>query len=140
MNIKRISNFDLFEKAHEIRKIVFVEEQNVDPKEEFDEYETSSDHVLVYDGKVPVGTGRLRILDDTAKLERICVLEKYRKKGFGEDIVKALEEIAKERGIKKGKLNAQTHAENFYEKLGYKRTSNVFMEAGIPHVTMTKKL
>ncbi len=28
----------------------------------------------------------------------------------------------------------------FYKKLGYKTSSNIFMEAGIPHILMVKKL
>jgi predicted GNAT family N-acyltransferase len=52
----------------------------------------------------------------------------------------ALEALAKEEALPKLKLHAQTHAEPFYNKLGYETTSDVFMEADIPHVVMIKKL
>jgi len=42
--------------------------------------------------------------------------------------------------IEKIKLHAQTHAEGFYKKLGYVTVSGEFMDAGIPHVEMVKKL
>lgn len=51
-----------------------------------------------------------------------------------------MEDIAREQGISKLKLNAQTHAENFYKKLGYETVSGLFMDAGIPHVTMVKEI
>ncbi|MBB6446892.1 putative GNAT family N-acyltransferase [Bacillus benzoevorans] len=34
----------------------------------------------------------------------------------------------------------QTQAEGFYEKLGYRTASDVFMDAGIPHILMVKEL
>ena len=52
----------------------------------------------------------------------------------------ALEIHAKENSAPKLKLHAQTHAEDFYTKLGYVTTSDVFMEANIPHVVMIKEL
>ena len=50
----------------------------------------------------------------------------------------ALEAYAKENSLPKLKLHAQTHAEDFYKKLGYVTNSDVFMEANIPHIVMIK--
>lgn len=50
----------------------------------------------------------------------------------------ALEAYAKENSLSKLKLHAQTHAEDFYKKLGYVTNSDVFMEANIPHIVMIK--
>ncbi len=33
-------------------------------------------------------------------------------------------------------LHSQCHAEGFYEKLGFKRAGEVFLEEGIPHINM----
>ena len=43
-----------------------------------------------------VGTGRVRVVDGSGKLERICILKPYRKYGLGKKIIQTLEEIAKE--------------------------------------------
>jgi predicted GNAT family N-acyltransferase len=94
---------------------------------------------VLYDDGKPIGAGRFRIVDHgLGKIERICVLPQYRGRGAGKLIMEAIERFAKQQGVPKLKLNAQTHAESFYEKLGYKTVSDVFMEAGIPHVTMVK--
>ncbi|WP_183601180.1 GNAT family N-acetyltransferase [Paenibacillus phyllosphaerae] len=128
------------EDVYKIRKLVFVGEQGVSEEEEYDEHEDKSDHVLIYYEGQPVGAARTRVVEDMAKMERVCILASHRKHGLGRVIMNKLEEIAKEKGLKKAKLHAQTHAEPFYEKLGYKRVSDVFYEADIPHVAMVKPL
>ncbi|GAB6100511.1 GNAT family N-acetyltransferase [Halanaerocella petrolearia] len=140
MITKHITNQSEFEKAFNIRKIVFVEEQGVPLEDEFDEYEELAEHILVYYNDEPVGTGRLRVVNKVAKLERICILDSYRKHGLGKAIVQRLEDIAKDKGLTKTKLHGQTHAQRFYEKLGYQKASEVFIEDGIPHLLMVKDL
>ncbi|KGR76749.1 hypothetical protein CD29_16550 [Ureibacillus manganicus DSM 26584] len=138
-----MTNEEQLDLAFEIRKEVFVKEQGVPLADEFDEFDRLDGrcgHILVYYHEQAVGTGRLRIVDEYGKLERICLLEKYRNLGLGKVIVKALEEIAKEKGVLKVKLHGQTHAEGFYHRLGYQTASDIFMEDGIPHVLMTKQL
>lgn len=68
--------------AFSVRKQVFVNEQRVSAEEEYDEFEETSTHVVIYDNDVPVGAGRFRILDGIGKMERICVLNSHRKKGL----------------------------------------------------------
>ncbi|MGI6551569.1 MAG: GNAT family N-acetyltransferase [Bacillota bacterium] len=143
MQVKRITADEDLKKAFNIRKEVFVEEQGVLLEDEFDEFDRLNgpcQHILIYCNQQPVGTGRIRILDGLGKLERICVLKAYRKFGLGKVIINALEEIAKEMGLSQVKLHGQTQAEGFYQKLGYRTSSDVFMEDGIPHVLMLKKL
>ncbi|MEH7491169.1 GNAT family N-acetyltransferase [Neobacillus niacini] len=143
MKAKRITSEEDLNHAFHIRKAVFVEEQGVPLKDEFDEFDNLNgqcEHILVYYEEKPVGTGRLRWVDAFGKLERICILEPYRKFGLGKVIITALEGIAQERGTKKVKLHGQTHAEGFYKKLGYQTSSRVFIEDGIPHYLMTKEL
>lgn len=143
MNVKRITeDFDL-QRVMNIRKEVFVLEQGVPLEAEFDEFDVLDglcEHVLVYHEQLPVGTGRVRQVDETGKLERICILSPYRKYGLGKVIIQALEEVAREQGLSQVKLHGQTQAEGFYQKLGYQTVSDVFMEDGIPHVLMTKTL
>lgn len=143
MDSKKITEDSDLQKAFSIRKEVFVKEQGVPLEEEFDKFDTldgQCEHILVYYEEQPVGTGRLRVVDGLGKLERICILEPYRKFGLGKVIVKALEDIAKVKGLSQVKLHGQTHAEGFYEKLGYQTSSEVFMEDGIPHILMIKEM
>ncbi|MES1040865.1 MULTISPECIES: GNAT family N-acetyltransferase [Peribacillus] len=143
MDSKRITTESDLKAAFQIRKEVFVEEQGFPLESEFDEYDTLnalSEHILVYYNEKPVGTGRLRVVDGLGKLERICILEPYRKFGLGKIIIKTLEEIAKKMEISQVKLHGQTQAEGFYKKLGYHTSSDVFMEDGGPHLLMIKRM
>jgi predicted GNAT family N-acyltransferase len=143
MNVRRISNDEDLWAAFQIRKEVFVKEQGVPLEDEFDQFDKLNvpcEHILVHYNDQPVGTGRIRLVDGIGKLERICVLEPFRKFGRGKIIIQALEEIAEKLGVSQVKLHGQTHAEGFYQKLGYRTSSDVFMEDGIPHIIMLKDL
>lgn len=143
MNAKRVTIDEDLWAAFAIRKEVFVEEQGVPLQDEFDEFDTldsECEHILVHYNEQPVGTGRIRVVDSLGKLERICILKPYRKFGLGKVIIKALEEIAEVKGLSQVKLHGQTQAEGFYQKLGYRTSSNIFMEDGIPHILMVKEI
>ncbi|WKA56762.1 GNAT family N-acetyltransferase [Planococcus shixiaomingii] len=143
MQATRITSDENLRKAFAIREEVFVKEQGVPLEDEFDQFDTLDgrcEHILVFYKNQAVGTGRVRFMEETGKLERICILEPYRKFGLGKVIIKTLEEIAEERGASQVKLHGQTQAEGFYKKLGYRNSSNPFMEDGIPHVLMVKEL
>lgn len=123
-----------------VRKEVFVKEQDVPEEEEIDQFEDTSEHIVVYDGGQPVGAGRWRLKDGHGKLERICVMKSHRSLGVGAIIMRALEKAAEAKGADSFILHAQTQAVPFYEKQGYRVTSGEeFLDAGIPHLEMVKK-
>jgi predicted GNAT family N-acyltransferase len=138
MNVVLVTNEKQKKDAYSVRLKVFVDEQQVPPEEEIDQYEELATHFVVYDGTTPVGAGRLRQLEDFGKVERICIDKEYRSKGIGKLLMNAVENEAKKRGMYSFKLNAQLQAVQFYSKLGYEVCSEEFLDAGIPHVTMKK--
>lgn len=107
---------------------------------EWDEYENSSIHFVLYDEQnTPIGAGRLRKVDGYGKIERICILPEYRGRGAGKTLMEFVIRHAKTLGFEKIKLHSQDHAIGFYEKLGFMITSDRFYEAGIPHHVMELK-
>ncbi|KFZ42621.1 N-acetyltransferase [Anoxybacillus flavithermus] len=139
MYVKRGQDEALWHDALFVRRAVFIDEQGVSEEEEIDAFERESIHFVIYDDDQPIAAGRFRIIDDVGKIERICVLPAYRGRGIGKRIMEAIEQYAKQH-VTKVKLNAQTHAEPFYKQLGYETVSDVFLDAGIPHVTMVKNM
>nr|WP_246593573.1 GNAT family N-acetyltransferase [Evansella tamaricis] len=125
--------------AYSVRREVFIEEQRVPEEIEIDDFEKEATHFIVYDNQIPIGAARLRYQEDYGKAERVCVLGSYRKKGVGESLMAKMEDVAKQH-VDVMKLNAQTHAEPFYKRIGYKTYSDIFYDAGIPHVAMKKQL
>jgi len=143
MASKKITEQSDLNAAFEIRKKVFVEEQGVPLEDEFDEFDQLNgqcEHILTFHNGQAVGTGRMRTVQGVGKLERICILEDFRKYGLGKEIIGTLETLAAEKGLSNVKLHGQTQAEGFYKKLGYHTASGEFMEDGIPHVIMEKEL
>lgn len=128
------------EDAFFVRRTVFVNEQQVPEEEEIDQFEQESVHFVLYDHDKPVGAGRYRIIDEYGKMERICILKENRKGGSGKTLMNKMEEYAVKNGASALKLNAQTQAIPFYSKLGYEVISDEFLDAGIPHKTMLKKI
>lgn len=139
--IVEVTNQELLDACFAIRTAIFVEEQGVPAADEFDVYDTldaEARHILLYVDGVPAASSRLRIVEQVAKLERICVMLDYRKHGLGRVLIDKLEQMAVADGLEKAKLHAQVQASGFYERLGYAPASEVFMEDGIPHLLMTK--
>lgn len=143
MYIEKITTDEQLQQAFSIRTKVFVEEQNVPVEEELDSFDVldgECQHVLLTENDVAVGTGRVRLVEQYGKIQRVAILKEYRQHGFGKVIIIKLEQLAAELGATKAKLDAQVHAIGFYEKLGYTVQSDVFMDAGIEHVLMVKEL
>lgn len=142
MNVNVVESKLAIEKVFEIRRSVFVTEQQVPLEEEIDEFDTSDSviHLLGMHNDLPVAASRIRFVNNYAKLERIAVLKEFRGMNFGAEMVISMEKVILNHNYKKAVLNAQTYAEGFYKKLGYTTVSGVFMDAGIPHITMNKVL
>jgi predicted GNAT family N-acyltransferase len=117
-----------------IRRRVFVEEQEIPEKDEFDGEDACCLHVLARLNRDPVGTGRL---NPAGKIGRIAVIAGLRGRGVGSQILRALLQEARRAGIHEPFLHAQVQAVPFYEKFGFSREGGVFDEAGIPHVRMS---
>lgn len=130
--------------ALSVRRAVFIVEQEVPEDLEIDEHDQVSSgtvHFVAYDGETPVGASRLRpYAPSVGKVERVAVTKSERGTGLGRMIMQAMEEVAFKHNYNTLKLNAQTHAQRFYEKLGYEPHGDIFDEAGIEHIAMVKKL
>ncbi len=121
-----------------VREAVFVREQQVPEELEWDAFDPISTHVLAIspDGN-PVGTARL--LPD-GRVGRMAVLKNRRGEGIGSAMLQCLLHEAAVRGIPEIVLNAQVTAKAFYARFGFQESGELFMEAGIPHVSMVLQL
>lgn len=119
-----------------IRTQVFIFEQGVDPSLEYDEFDETAHHYLAFDGNMAVGTARWRTTGEGIKLERFAVLQAFRNKGVGAALLqKIMEDVVPQ--AQNIYLHAQLKAVPFYEKHGFVKEGNVFLEAGINHYAMT---
>ncbi|HUF80418.1 MAG TPA: GNAT family N-acetyltransferase [Burkholderiales bacterium] len=120
-----------------LRTTVFVEEQGVPAELEWDGLDEHAYHVIAYSPeREPIGTGRL--LQD-GHIGRIAVLKEWRGMGVGKALLGMLLVIANKMGYDEVKLHAQTQALEFYLRRGFVAQGEEFMEAGIPHILMTRE-
>lgn len=120
-----------------LRRVVFTDEQGVSEADEIDDLDGECLHLLAWDGSVPVGTARIRLLDNVAKIGRVCVISSYRGTGLGAALIRKTLDIArKNEGITQAKLGAQTHALGFYAALGFTPIGPIYEDAGIDHRDM----
>ena len=143
INVLHIDDPVDLEKAFTIRELVFIDEQKVDRTDEFDEFDDSSHHFLAMVDGIPAGTCRWRLTDEGYKLERFATLAQFRKKGVGGRLMEAmLQHITGHKASKANKLylNAQIEAMPLYIKFGFEEEGERFIECGIQHQKMSRKL
>jgi ribosomal protein S18 acetylase RimI-like enzyme len=70
----------------------------------------------------------------------MAVLNNLQGKGIGATMMNFAENVARDRGFYVMSMHARKSAVGFYEKLGYKISSDEFTEVTIPHFEMQKKL
>lgn len=133
----RIATGRDFDSCLRLRRIVFIDEQNVPEDLERDEYDATALHLLAELDGVPMGTARIVFKDDFAKVGRVCVTRDARGTGLGKELMLAVIDHAKAQdGVRKVILQAQISALGFYETLGFVAHGGIVMDAGIEHRDM----
>src|SRR5699024_5483020 len=140
MEITVAESKELYEHCLEIRKRVFVGEQNVPLDRESEEHEDFSTNILLRDDTPPSTVTYRPLYKETIMVERMAVLPEARGMKLGRRLMDFVHEHAGHYGYEKARLGAQTHAADFYEKLGYEIVSDEFEDAGIPHVYMERSI
>ena len=128
----------LADKAHPLRRAVFVEEQGIAPEIEADNRDADALHAVATNRfGMPVGTGRA-VLDGQggARIGRMAVLASVRGAGVGAAVLSALVEGCRQRGSGDILLHAQSDAVRFYSQHGFMCRGEPFEEAGIEHQEM----
>ena len=135
----RISDI-LPQDAKDIRIAVFVDEQGF--YDEFDKDDDASVHLVAYIENKAAATARVFFdkVQNRYIIGRIAVVKEQRKNGLGAEIVRAAENVIKERGGGTAYIHAQQRAVGFYRKIGYTSFGETELEQGYPHTWMKKAL
>lgn len=125
-------------KILQIRTDVFVVEQNC-PYPELDgrDLEPDSEQVWVTVDDEIAGTIRILRDSDALRIGRVVVAAKHRGTGVARELFTyALERCANIDPDSKLVLDAQAPLQDWYGSFGFEPVSEIFMEDGIPHITM----
>jgi predicted GNAT family N-acyltransferase len=129
------------QEAFEVRRQVFVREQDIPEELVFDGHDGEALHVVVKDGKRVIGSARIQFLSNNqAKLERMAILKRYRRKGIGRKMLLFLDTVWKDKQVQQVIIHAQFEVVPFYKLCGFDELGLPFREAGIKHIKMRKQL
>lgn len=127
---------ELFE-IYRLRVSVFVVEQHC-PYQEVDDADPAAYHIWLEDAEGIQAYARVLpsgIAFPTAMIGRVIAVR--RRCGLGSRIVREAVRVAKECcNADKITIEAQVYARSLYEQLGFRQTSEEFLEDGIPHIQM----
>ena len=127
--------------AIDIRNKVFVNEQGF--KDEFDDHESNSTHIVLYDdSNQSIGTCRYYYdaNKDCIILGRIAICKNYRNNHYGYDLVSHALDTIQSLGYSTVIVSAQCQAVGFYTKLGFKTIGEIYLDEHCPHIQMKKVL
>lgn len=119
-----------------IRRLVFVVEQNLNRQKASDGSEKESWHWLATD-REDVAIGTVRLLPD-GHIGRLAVLEEFRGKGVGAALLEQAVEKAKHLGLPEVSSMVQLHALKLYERAGFSSAGTE--QAGGTHQRMVQHL
>lgn len=88
-----------------------------------------------------VGCLLLMPLDSSrVKMRQVAVSPTLQRAGVGKALVISAETAARQRSFREIVLHARDTAVGFYDRLGYERVGELFLENTIPHLLMRKSL
>ena len=135
------------EGAIAVRRAVFVGEQGYTEPQEFDELDARAMHAVASIGGARpqvVGTARLVLdrdgLGRVAHVGRVSVLPPHRGRGVGSALVAFVVRNAAMMGPYVVRAGAQVAAIGFWERMGFERTGDAYMDCHVPHEWMELRL
>ena len=107
-----------------------------------DELELEKNYILIgaFEEDKMLGCCMLIKQDGEMRLRQMAVMNNLQGKGIGRALLQFAENIARDRGYKRITMHARKTVVTFFEKLGYKVSSDEFVEITIPHIEMAKEL
>ena len=136
LKIEIVKWIDEYELLAMIREKVFIEEQKVTSQLEWDGMDKEAIHFLAFKDKKAVGCARAFVIQNRMQLGRMAVLKKYRGEGIGSALIQRAITLAKLNQLYAIDISAQCHAIDFYKKFGFEVTSDMYLDAEIPHRDM----
>ena len=104
------------------------------PALEWDSLDEAAQHLLAVTATGDV-LGCARLTGD-GNIGRMAVLKLWRGIGVGGALLTEAISIYQQLGVEKIRLSAQMHAVSFYEKFGFKKYGEPYLDADIMHIDM----
>ena len=142
-----IKSFEELNKAElyqiiQLRIAVFIVEQDC-PYPDLDDMDQDAQHLWIEDaGEIvcylrvnPAGS---RFIEPS--LGRIVTKKSHRNHGLAEKLIKKAIDLVCEKESKAIRISAQCYLEKYYEKFGFIKASEEYLEDDIPHIEMLRNV
>ena len=145
LRFSELTNEDLFEILRLRVDVFVVEQQCAYPEVELADCHDGTRHLTGHDhsGSLLAYARLLSPQHDSseARLGRLIVRQDSRKRGLGHQLLnRALSELQNLRPGTPIRISAQEYLQKFYEAYGFVRTSDVYLDHGVPHIEMVKNV
>ncbi len=138
--VRRATGANELAAALALRHEVFCLEQGVPEREEVDGRDGEGIHLVAISGGELLGTCRILMVGATAQFSRLAVRVQMRRRGVATALLQAADAETRAASGQRLVLHAQIYAQPLYERAGYRPRGRVFVEAGIEHIAMEKRL
>src|ERR1700744_2671631 len=138
--VRPVRGEDEMAAALELRHDVFCVEQGVPVREELDGRDGEALHLVAVSDGVLLATCRLLFVGPTVQFSRLAVRKDARRRGIASRLLELADQETRAGGARRIVLHAQTYARSLYEGAGDLPRGRVFMESGIEHIAMEKRL
>ena len=140
-----IKSFEELNKAElyqiiQLRIAVFIVEQDC-PYPDLDDMDQDAQHLWIEDAGEIVCYLRVNPAESRfsePSLGRIVTKKKYRNRGLAEILIKRAIDLVFEKESRAIRISAQCYLEKYYEKFGFLKASEEYLEDNIPHIEMLK--
>jgi ElaA protein len=136
-----LTNFELY-KILQLRNEVFVVEQNC-AYQDCDDKDMKAYHYMGWQKNKLIAYARLLGIGisypDAASIGRVITAKSIRKQNIGKQLMyNSIKEIYGLFGTVSIRVSAQFYLKSFYESFGFVQDSEIYLEDGIEHISMTR--
>ena len=132
---------ELYDEVTELRRALLRRPLGLDFTADELAREKHDTHLAALEGRAVVGALLLRKVDGrTARIMRMAVAVERQGRSIGRRLVEHAEARARRAGFDTMVMHARATAVGFYEKCGYRTVGDEFLEQGIPHIRMERRL
>ncbi len=127
----------------QLRLAVFSVEQDC-PYQDCDNFDQTAYHLLAYDDDKLVGY--LRVFESLEKYQgntaigRVCCCKSKRGSGFGKELMKEAIDYCDKQFARPITISAQAYLRDFYHGFGFEVASEIYLEDGIEHIKMVRRV
>ena len=140
-----IKSFEELNKAElyqiiQLRTAVFIVEQDC-PYPDLDDMDQDAQHLWIEDAGEIVCYLRVNPAGSRfsePSLGRIVTKKSHRNRGLAEMLIKRAIDLVSEKESRAIRISAQCYLEKYYEKFGFIKASEEYLEDDIPHIEMLK--